>query len=98
MGLSKDGEATYQSILLRKKPDRGKSWIEDDMLCDQWKKRYEGLKICYAVFHHLDYRTGSAATSNLGVGEFFKAARSKSGEYLYVNVVEFEPMYFSPVD
>ena len=51
---SKDGEATYQSITASRRRDIGKSWIEDDMLCDQWQKRYEGQKICYAVFRNPD--------------------------------------------
>jgi tetratricopeptide (TPR) repeat protein len=54
---NKDGEATYQEMRGRGS-DSGKSWIEDDMLCDQWEKRYEGQKICYAVFRNLDFVPG----------------------------------------
>jgi hypothetical protein len=32
--------------------DTGKSWIEDDMLCDQWQKRLQGQKICSPVFQN----------------------------------------------
>jgi tetratricopeptide (TPR) repeat protein len=60
IGRSKDGEATYQGARSTRGsgPDSGKSWIEDDMLCDQWEKRFEGQKICYAVFRNLDYAPG----------------------------------------
>jgi tetratricopeptide (TPR) repeat protein len=54
---NKDGEATYQGMR-GTGSDSGKSWIEDDMLCDQWEKRYEGQKICYAVFRNLDFAPG----------------------------------------
>jgi tetratricopeptide (TPR) repeat protein len=54
---NKDGEATYQGTR-GSGSDSGKSWIEDDMLCDQWEKRYEGQKICYAVFRNLDFAPG----------------------------------------
>ena len=32
--------------------DRGKSWIEDDMLCDQWDNLYEGLKDCWPIYRN----------------------------------------------
>lgn len=32
--------------------DAGKSWIEDDMLCDQWDNLYEGLKDCWVVYRN----------------------------------------------
>jgi tetratricopeptide (TPR) repeat protein len=54
---NKDGEANYQEMM-GKGSDSGKSWIEDDMLCDQWENRYEGQKICYAVFRNLDFAPG----------------------------------------
>jgi TolB-like protein/class 3 adenylate cyclase/tetratricopeptide (TPR) repeat protein len=54
---SKDGEATYLDQWGRW-ADSGKSWIEGDMLCDQWEKSYEGQKICYAVFRNLDFAPG----------------------------------------
>ena len=34
------------------KSDKGKSWIERDLLCDRWIERYEGLKNCYPVFRN----------------------------------------------
>jgi tetratricopeptide (TPR) repeat protein len=54
---NKDGEATYQGMR-GTGSDSGKSWIEDDMLCDQWEKRYEGQKLCYAVFRNLNFVPG----------------------------------------
>ncbi len=32
--------------------DTGKSWIEDDMFCDQWQTLFQGQKICYPVFRN----------------------------------------------
>jgi hypothetical protein len=32
--------------------DSGKSWIEDDMLCDQWDNLYEGLKDCWPIYRN----------------------------------------------
>ena len=29
---------------------RGKSWIEEDMLCDQWQYIFQGLRYCMAVY------------------------------------------------
>ena len=46
---SKDGKATIQND---DKSDTGKSWIEDDMLCDQWDNLYEGLKDCWVVYRN----------------------------------------------
>ena len=47
---TKDGKATYRGYL--GKSDKGKSWLEGDLLCDQWQKRYEGYKNCYPVFRN----------------------------------------------
>ena len=47
---TKEGEATYRGYL--GKSDKGKSWIEGDLLCDQWQERYEGFKNCYPVFRN----------------------------------------------
>ena len=49
---SKDGNAIYQGFL--GKTDSGKSWIDSDLLCDQWQERYRGLKNCYPVFRNPD--------------------------------------------
>jgi len=46
---TKDGKAT---ILGGDGSDSGKSWIEDDMLCDQWDNLYEGLKDCWPVYRN----------------------------------------------
>jgi adenylate cyclase len=46
---SSDGEATIRN---GDDSDTGKSWIENDMVCDQWDNLYEGLKDCWPVFHN----------------------------------------------
>jgi hypothetical protein len=47
---SNNGRAIYQGLITGS--DRGKSWIENDLLCDQWQERYGGHKICYPVFRN----------------------------------------------
>lgn len=47
---AKDGKATWRGY--GGKTDKGKSWIEGDLLCDQWQERYEGYKNCYPVFRN----------------------------------------------
>jgi hypothetical protein len=34
------------------KSDTGKSWIEEDMLCDQWDNFYENLRDCWVVYRN----------------------------------------------
>ena len=46
---SKDGKATIRG---GDGSDSGKSWIEDDMLCDQWDKLYDGLKDCWPIYRN----------------------------------------------
>jgi hypothetical protein len=46
---SKDGKATIRD---GDRSDTGKSWIEEDMLCDQWDNLYEGLKDCWVVYRN----------------------------------------------
>ncbi|MGD8714958.1 MAG: hypothetical protein PVG70_10475, partial [Desulfobacterales bacterium] len=46
---SKDGKAKIRS---GEDSDTGKSWIEEDMLCDQWDNLYEGLKDCWVVYRN----------------------------------------------
>jgi tetratricopeptide (TPR) repeat protein len=46
---SKDGKSTIRGS---EGSDSGKSWIEDDMLCDQWDKLSEGLKDCWVVYRN----------------------------------------------
>jgi hypothetical protein len=46
---SMDGNA---KILDGDDSDSGKSWTEEDMLCDQWDNLYEGLKDCWVVYHN----------------------------------------------
>jgi len=54
---TKDGEITYQgdwpfSIEGAGSSASGKSWIEGDMLCDQWKYIFRGLKYHMAVYRN----------------------------------------------
>ncbi len=53
--------------------DTGKSWIEDDMLCDQWQNRLQGQKICYPVFRNPEGKLErfDEYFSIPGLGEFF---------------------------
>ena len=46
---SRGGKATIRD---GDKADTGKSWIEDDMLCDQWDNLYEGLRDCWVVYRN----------------------------------------------
>ena len=47
---SLDGNAVYREFISGL--DKGRSWVENDLLCDQWQKRYGGHKICYPVFRN----------------------------------------------
>jgi TolB-like protein len=47
---TRDGKAAL--LLDSKVIANGKSWIEGDLLCHQWEKRYEGLKFYISVFHN----------------------------------------------
>ena len=44
-----DGGATLRQGDER---DTGKSWVEDDMLCDRWDHLLEGLKDCWVVYRN----------------------------------------------
>ena len=46
---SQDGKATVRD---GDSTDSGKSWIEEDMLCDQWDNLYESLKDCWVVYRN----------------------------------------------
>jgi len=46
---SMDGKATIRDA---KDSDTGKSWIEEDMLCDQWNSLYENLRDCWVVYRN----------------------------------------------
>jgi adenylate cyclase len=46
---SEDGNATIRD---GDKSDTGKSWIEEDMLCDQWNNLYESLNDCWVVYRN----------------------------------------------
>jgi tetratricopeptide (TPR) repeat protein len=47
---SHDGGANYRGLITGS--DKGQSWIENDLLCDQWQERYGGHKICNPVFRN----------------------------------------------
>jgi len=32
--------------------EKGRSWIEDDMLCEQWQIAINGLKHCMSIFRN----------------------------------------------
>jgi adenylate cyclase len=46
---SQDGKATIRD---GDNADTGKSWIEENMLCDQWDNLYESLKDCWVVYRN----------------------------------------------
>ena len=46
---TKNGKATIRG---GEGSDSGKSWIEDDMLCDQWDNLFEGLKDCWVIYRN----------------------------------------------
>lgn len=50
-----DGQAFYRGLITGS--DSGRSWVENDLLCDQWQKLYNGHKICYPVFSNPDGRS-----------------------------------------
>jgi hypothetical protein len=45
----KDGKATIRD---GDDSDTGKSWVKEDMLCDQWDNFHEGLKDCWVVYRN----------------------------------------------
>ena len=46
---SEEGKA---AILDGDKSDTGKSWIEEDMICDQWDNLLENLRDCWVVYRN----------------------------------------------
>ena len=50
-----DGKAIYRGLITGS--DSGKSWVENNLLCDQWQKRFGGNKICYPIFSNPDVRS-----------------------------------------
>jgi hypothetical protein len=46
---SKDGKAAIRD---GDNADIGKSWIEEDMLCDQWDNLYESLRDCWVIYRN----------------------------------------------
>jgi adenylate cyclase len=54
-----NGEMTYQgnlpfSIYSPGESGSGNSWIEEDLLCDQWEYIFQGVKYCMTVYHNPD--------------------------------------------
>jgi hypothetical protein len=50
---TKDGKSTWTvPVNSLDYGDSGKSWIEDDMLCDQWNIHFSGTKYCMSVFRN----------------------------------------------
>ena len=51
---TEDGKATLSPIPGERgeEYDSGRSWIEDDLLCDQWQIHVSGLKHCMSVFRN----------------------------------------------
>ena len=50
-----DGKATYKC---EETLDSGRSWVENNMLCNQWKERYGGTKDCMPIFKNPEPRPG----------------------------------------
>ena len=48
---SRDGEANIHE---GDNGDSGKSWVKNDMLCDQWENFYEELKDCWVIYRNPD--------------------------------------------
>ena len=46
---SEDGKAAIRD---GDKSDTGKSWIEEDMLCDQWDNLLESLRDCWVIYRN----------------------------------------------
>ena len=46
---SRDGKASVRD---GDDSDSGKSWVEEDMLCDQWDHLYESLKDCWVIYRN----------------------------------------------
>jgi hypothetical protein len=52
---TKQGQATHHVMQIS---ESGRSWIEGDMLCNQWKTRMKGLKYCAPVFRNPEATAG----------------------------------------
>jgi len=50
--MADEGFKPKLTAILSADSDTGKSWFEEDMLCDQWDNLYEGLKDCWAVYRN----------------------------------------------
>jgi len=49
-----DGKAIYRGLISGS--DSGKSWVENNLLCDQWQELFGAHKVCYPVFSNPDGR------------------------------------------
>ena len=47
---TKEGKATLRATSAWGQDDTGSSWIEKDMLCEQWQMHEYGVKYCMTVF------------------------------------------------
>jgi adenylate cyclase len=63
---SKDGNAT---IRIQEESDSGKSWIENDMVCDQWNRLFEGLTDCWPIYRNPEGRPDKS-DEYLGVPDY----------------------------
>ena len=50
-----NGEATYES---GETSDTGSSWVENNMLCNQWNSLYGSMKDCMPIFKNPEPRPG----------------------------------------
>jgi tetratricopeptide (TPR) repeat protein len=52
--ITEDGKATWSVLpyTYADYNDSGRSWIEDDMLCNQWQIHFYGLKLCMPIFRN----------------------------------------------
>ena len=51
--ITTDGEATYEC---GETSDTGRSWVENNMLCNQWNSLYGRMKDCMPIFKNSEPR------------------------------------------
>ena len=69
---TKDGEATWRAHaddVAYGQDDVGTSWIEGDMLCNQWNIHLSGLKHCMTVFRNPE-GTPEMKNEYIGISDF----------------------------
>jgi tetratricopeptide (TPR) repeat protein len=73
---TKEGKATWRATPgdYYGQDDSGTSWIESDMLCNQWQTHMFGIKHCMTVFRNpegtSEMKNGYLAVSDFGIQEF----------------------------